>query len=131
MNNIEEFDVPEYEYVPREWNEDEEYWKSIEDAMYCKFYYQLFPTELFPYQEYCWLKELRHLRIILNAENKDYDHEDSFENLDAAIDALTDTQSDAELQIRDWLIQLKKAKETVTNLQYNGDQYDIKQNNKT
>lgn len=125
MNNIEEFDVPEYEYVAREWNEDEEYWKSIEEAMYCKFYYQLFPTELFPYQEYCWLKELRRLRIILNTENKDYDPEDSFENLDAAIVALTDTQSDAELQIRDWLIQLKRAKETVTNLQYNGDQLNM------
>ena len=122
MRRLEEFDVPEYEYVERKWNEDEEYWKSIEEAMYCKFYYQLFPTELFPYQEYCWLKELRRLRIILKAENKDYDPEDSFENLDAAIDSLTDAQSDAELQIRDWLIQLREARKTVTNFQYNGDQ---------
>jgi hypothetical protein len=126
MNNIEEFDVPEYEYVQREWNDDEEYWESIEEAMYCKYYYQLFPTELFPYQEYCWLKELRRLRIILNAKDKEYDPEDSFENLDAAIDSLVDSQSDAELQIRNWLIQLKNARETVTNFQYNGDQYDSK-----
>ena len=123
MHNIEDFDVPDYEYIEREWNEDEEYWKSIEEAMYCKYYYQLFPTELFPYQEYCWLKELWRLRIILNTQDKEYDPEDSFENLDAAIDALADSQSDAELQIRDWLIQLKRARETATNFQYNGDQY--------
>ena len=123
MHNVEEFDVPDYEYTEREWNDDEEYWKSIEEAMYCKYYYQLFPTELFPYQEYCWLKELRRLRIILNTQDKEYDPEDSFENLDAAIDALADSQSDAELQIRDWLIQLKTARETATNFQYNGDQF--------
>ena len=123
MPKVEDFDAPDYEYTEREWNDDEEYWKSIEEAMYCKYYYQLFPTELFPFQEYCWLKELRRLRIILNTQDKEYDPEDSFENLDAAIDALADSQSDAELQIRDWLIQLKKAKETITNFQYNGDQY--------
>ena len=126
MHNVEDFDVPEYEYIEREWNDDEEYWKSIEEAMYCKYYYQLFPTELFPYQEYCWLKELRRLRIILNAKDKEYDPDDSFENIDAAIDVLADSQSDAELQIRDWLIQLKRARETATNLRYNGDQYDNK-----
>ena len=124
MDNVEEFDVPDYEYTEREWNDDEEYWKSIEEAMYCKYYYQLFPTELFPYQEYCWLKELRRLRLILNAKDKEYNPEDSFENLDAAIDTLADSQSDAELQIRDWLIQLKTAKKTATNFHYNGDQYD-------
>ena len=123
MHNVEEFDVLDYKYIEREWNDDEEYWKSIEEAMYCKYYYQLFPTELFPYQEYCWLKELRRLRIILNAKDKEYDPDDSFENIDAAIDVLTDSQSDAELQIRDWLIQLKRARETATNFQYNGDQY--------
>ena len=123
MHNVEEFDVPDYEYIEREWNDDEEYWKSIEEAMYCKYYYQLFPTELFPYQEYCWLKELRHLRLILNAKDKEYNPEDSFESLDAAIDAFADSQSDAELQIREWLIQLKKVREIVTNFQYNGDQY--------
>ena len=126
MHKVEEFDVPDYEYIEREWNDDEEYWKSIEEAMYCKYYYQLFPTELFPYQEYCWLKELRRLRIILNAKDKEYDPDDSFENIDAAIDVLADSQSDAELQIRDWLIQLKRARETATNLRYNGDQYDNK-----
>ena len=126
MHNVEEFDVPDYKYIEREWNDDEEYWKSIEEAMYCKYYYQLFPTELFPYQEYCWLKELRRLRIILNAKDKEYDPDDSFENIDAAIDVLADSQSDAELQIRDWLIQLKRARETATNLRYNGDQYDNK-----
>ena len=124
MHYVEEFDVPDYEYIEREWNDDEEYWKSIEEAMYCKYYYQLFPTELFPYQEYCWLKELRRLRLILNAKDKEYNPEDSFENLNTAIDALADSQSDAELQIRDWLIQLKTARENATNFQYNGDQYD-------
>ena len=123
MHNVEEFDVPDYKYIEREWNDDEEYWKSIEEAMYCKYYYQLFPTELFPYQEYCWLKELRRLRIILNAKDKKYNSEDSFDNLDAAIDNLADSQSDAELQIRDWLIQLKRAREISTNFQYNGNQY--------
>ena len=124
MPKVEDFDTPDYEYTEREWNDDEEYWKSIEEAMYCKYYYQLFPTELFPYQEYCWLKELRRLRLILNAKDKEFDPEDSFENLDAAIDTLADSQSDAELQILDWLIQLKTAKETATNFHYNGDQYD-------
>ena len=121
MPKVEDFDAPDYEYTEREWNDDEEYWKSIEEAMYCKYYYQLFPTELFPYQEYCWLKELRRLRLILNAKDKEYNPEDSFENLDAAIDTLADSQSDAELQIRDWLIQLKRARGTATNYQYNGD----------
>ena len=124
MPKVEDFDTPDYEYTEREWNDDEEYWKSIEEAMYCKYYYQLFPTELFPYQEYCWLKELRRLRLILNAKDKEFDPEDSFENLDAAIDTLADSQSDAELQIRDWLIQLKRARGTATNYQYNGDQYE-------
>lgn len=125
MHKVEEFDVPDYEYIEKEWNDDEEYWKSIEEAMYCKYYYQLFPTELFPYQEYCWLKELRRLRIILNAKDKKYNSEDSFDNLDAAIDNLADSQSDAELQIRDWLIQLKRAREIASNYQYNGDQYKV------
>ena len=123
MHNVEEFNVPDYEYTEREWNDDEEYWKSIEEAMYCKYYYQLFPTEIFPYQEYCWLKELRRLRLILNAKDKEYNPEDSFKNLDAAIDTLADAQSEAEVQIRDWLIQLKRARENATNFQYNGDQY--------
>lgn len=125
MHNVEDFDVPDYEYIERNTDEDT-YWKSVEEAMYCKYYYQLFPSEIFHYQEYCWLKELRRLRIILNTKDKEYDPEDSFDNLDTAIDALSDAQSDAELQIRDWLLQLKNARETVTNYQYNGDQYDDK-----
>lgn len=121
----EEFDVPEYEYVEKEHNDDNEYWECIEEAMYCKYYYQLFPSELFPYQEYCWLKELRRLRIILNTTDKEYNQDECFGNLEAAIDAFNGVQSYAEMQIRDWLIQLKKAKEAVTNFQYNGDQVDI------
>lgn len=125
MCHVEEFDVPEYEYVEREWNDDDNYWESIEEAMYCKYYYQLFPTEIFPYQEYCWLKELRRLRLILNAPDKKYDADDAFENLDDAIEAFADVQSDAELQIRDWLLQLREARKTATNFQYNGDQDNV------
>jgi len=36
---------------------------------------------------------------------------------------MSDSQADCELQIRDWLIQLKKARETATTFQYNGDQF--------
>ena len=128
MNPMEEFDVPDYEYVEREWGDDEDgYWKCIEEAMYCNFYSQLLYIESFRYQEYCWLKELRHLRLILNKPDKKDNSVDSFENLEDAIESLSDSQSDAELQIRDWLILLKKARDTATNFQYNGDQYKVKQ----
>lgn len=124
MTYKEEFDVPEFEYVERDWEEDDDSWKCIEEAMYCKYYSQLFPFEYFRYQEYCWLKELRRLRIILNAQDVKNDLNDSFENIEEAIDFLSNTQSTSEQQIRNWLIQLKNARDTVTNYQYNGDQYD-------
>lgn len=68
-------------------------------------------------------KELRRLRLILNAPDTEYKSDDAFENLEHAIDTMSDSQADCELQIRDWLIQLKKARETATTFQYNGNQF--------
>lgn len=124
MRNVDDFDVPDYVYVERDLSTDDDtYWDSIEEAMYCDYYCQFFPLEPLRYQEYCWLKELRRLRLILNAPDTEYKSDDAFENLEHAIDTMSDSQADCELQIRDWLIQLKKARETATTFQYNGDQF--------
>ena len=79
MRNVDDFDVPEYVYVERDLSADNNtYWDCIEEAMYCDYYCQFFPLEPLHYQEYCWLKELRRLRLILNAPDTEYKSDDAF-----------------------------------------------------
>ena len=97
----------------------EDGYKSLSEAIR-RFETNPFADTLGDYQVLQWLKELRKLRSILNRPDKTYNpNVTAFESLEDAIDSFDGIQTAAEIQILHWLMQLKRAKDVVRNIQCN------------
>ena len=111
-------DIAPEENFPELTTPDDGY-KSLSEAI-SRIETNPFSDSLGDYQMLQWLKELRKLRSILNRPDKTYNpNVTAFESLEDAIDSFDGIQTAAEIQILHWLMQLKRAKDVVRNIQCN------------